>query len=143
MKNLLIALDFKADYQKLIDKGTEIAMKFDSKLWLLHISAPDPDFVGYGVGPQYLRDVRAEELREEHRTLQEISQSVQAKGIAAEGLQIQGPTAETMLEEAARLNIDLIVIGRRDHGFFYKALVGDTSSDVISDSDIPILVVPI
>lgn len=143
MKNLMIALDFKDNYQKLVDKGIEIGEKFKAKIWLLHIAAPDPDFVGYGVGPQYIRDIKAGEMREEHKKLQQISKRVQGKGLKAEGLLIQGPTVETILEEAETLNIDLIVIGRRNHGFFYKAIVGDTSSDVISDSDIPILVVPI
>ena len=143
MKNILISLDFKANYQKLIDKGMELGGRLNAKIWLLHITAPDPDFVGYGVGPQYIRDVRAEEMRVEHRQLQEISRTAQTRGIDAEGLLIQGPTVETILEEANKLNIDLIVIGTRDHGFFYKAIIGDTSSDVISESNIPILVVPI
>lgn len=143
MKNLLIAIDFKENFQDLIDQGIQIAEKFNSKIWLLHIAAPDPDFVGYGVGPQYIRDSKAEEMRKEHRMLQEATAKVQTLGIQAEGLLIQGPTVETILEEAVKLKIDLIVIGRRDHGFFYKAIIGDTSSDVISDSDFPILVVPI
>ena len=143
MKNILIAIDFNKNYQKLLEKGIEIGMKFSAKIWLLHIAAPEPDFVGYGVGPQYIRDSQAEEMREEHRILQNVSNEINMKGVEAEGLLIQGPTVETILEEADKLKIDLIVIGRRDHGFFYKAIIGDTSSDVISESDIPILVVPI
>lgn len=143
MKNLLIAIDFKENFQNLIDQGIQIAEKFNSKIWLLHIAAPDPDFVGYGVGPQYIRDSKAEEMRKEHRMLQDATAKIRTMGIQAEGLLIQGPTVETILEEAVKLKIDLIVIGRRDHGFFYKAIIGDTSSDVISDSNIPILVVPI
>lgn len=143
MKNILIAIDFDKNYQKLIEKGIELSKKFTSKIWLLHIVAPDPDFVGYGVGPQYIRDSKAEEMREEHRLLQKVSESIKERGVEADGLLIQGPTVETILEEADKLNIDLIVIGRRDHGFFYKAIIGDTSSDVISESEIPILVVPI
>lgn len=143
MKNLLIAIDFEEHFQQLIDKGIEIAEKFSSKIWLLHIVAPDPDFVGYGVGPQYIRDSKAEEMREEHRMLQDEAKRILDRGIEAEGLLIQGPTVETILEEAVKLKIDLIVIGRRDHGFFHKAIIGDTSSDVISGSDFSILVVPI
>lgn len=143
MKNILITVDFKEHFQQVINKGIEIAEKFNSKVWLLHITAPDPDFVGYDVGPQYIRDSRAEEMRKEHRMLQDATNKIQATGVQAEGLLIQGPTVETILEEAGKLKIDLIVIGRRDHGFFHKAIVGDTSSDVISDSDFPILVVPI
>ena len=49
-----------------------MAEKFGSKLWLVHIAAPDPDFVGYGTGPIYIRDSRAKELKEEHQQLMHI-----------------------------------------------------------------------
>ena len=49
----------------LIDKAIEMAKAFDSKIWLLHVAAPEPEFIGFGVGPQYIRDTRAEELRKE------------------------------------------------------------------------------
>ena len=51
MKNILVTIDFKRNDQLLIDKAFQLAESFDSKLWLIHIAAPDPDFVGYEVGP--------------------------------------------------------------------------------------------
>ena len=65
MKNILVCIDFHEQTKNLINKAAEIAKAFNAKLWLVHVAAPDPDFVGYDVGPQYIRDARADELKEE------------------------------------------------------------------------------
>jgi len=47
MKNILVTFDFNKNEMLLIDKAFQLAESFNSKLWLMHIAAPDPDFVGY------------------------------------------------------------------------------------------------
>ncbi len=142
MKNILVAIDFKGNEQILIDKAAVFAEKFESKIWIVHIAAPDPDFVGFSVGPQYIRDSRASELKEEHRLLQNYIDLLEKKGIDSEGLLVQGATIEMILKEAEKLKIDLIISGYQDHGFFYKALYGSVSNSLIKASNIPVLIVP-
>jgi hypothetical protein len=81
MKNILITIDFNKNEKLLIDKSFQFAESFNSKIWLMHIAAPDPDFVGYDVGPQYIRDCRATELRKEHKLLQEYTAMFKEKGV--------------------------------------------------------------
>lgn len=50
------------------------------------MAAPNPDFVGLEVGPQYIRDNVAEELKEDHREIQEFAESLRMAGYNAEGL---------------------------------------------------------
>lgn len=143
MKNILVTIDFNKNEQLLIDKASQLARAFDSKLWLIHIAAPDPDFVGYEAGPQYVRDARASDLRKEHKLLQEYSNTLNEKGINAEGLLIQGATIEMVIEEAKKLNVELIVAGHQEHGFLYNALRGSVSGQIVKKSKIPVLVVPL
>lgn len=143
MKNILVAIDFKGDEKSVIDKAKVFALAFGSKLWVMHIAAPDPDFVGYGVGPQYIRDARADELRNEHRLIQEYADKLEESGVKAEGLLVAGATIEMIMQEAKRLKADIIVTGHHDHGFFYKAFVGSTSTQIIKQSKIPVLIVPL
>lgn len=143
MKNILVALDIDNDAQKLLDQASQMAEKFGSKVWIIHIAAPDPDFVGYEAGPRFIRDNRAEELRGEHKVLQKFAADLAKRDIASEGLLIQGPTVEMILKEAAKLRADLIIIGFHEHGFLYKAFKGSTTSEVIKNSGIPLLVVPV
>lgn len=142
MKNLLVCIDFHNKTQILVDKAFEIAKPLGAKIWILHVAAPDPDFVGYDVGPQYIRDFRAEELKEEHRKIFEYTTALNDKGVEAEGLLIQGATIEIILEEAKKLDIDLICSGHFDHSFAYDLFFGNTSLQIIRKSNIPVLVVP-
>lgn len=143
MKNILVAVDFDTGQEVLIEKAREFAEGFNAKLWLLHVSAPDPEFVGYDAGPQSERDWRAAQLREKHRTLQAHAQELKAGGLKAEALLVQGPIQETILKEAEKLGIDLIIAGHNEHGLFYKAIIGSVTSRVIKKSRVPLLIVPL
>src|SRR5680860_320168 len=143
MKNILVTIDFDKNEKLLIDKAFQLAESFNSKLWLMHIAAPDPDFAGYEVGPQYIRDNRAAELRKEHKLLQEYTNTLKKKGVDSEGLLVQGATVEMIIEESKKLNIDLIIAGHHEHGFFYNAFVGSVSAQIIKKSKIPVLIVPL
>ncbi|WP_456438728.1 universal stress protein [Psychroserpens sp.] len=65
MKHILITIDFNTNEQKLIDMGSQLAEKFNSKIWLIHIASPEPDFVPYlsTTGPTNERETRALELK--------------------------------------------------------------------------------
>ncbi len=143
MKNILVSIDFNEQEDFLMDKAYEFAKAFNAKIWLVHIAAPDPDFVGYDVGPQYIRDARADDLRAEHKLLQDYAKLLEEKGVRAEGLLVQGATVEMLLKEAQKLNTDLIITSHHDHNFFYKAFIGSTSEEIIKESKIPVLMVPL
>ena len=143
MKNILVTLDFHGKEEVLINKAKEIAKPFNAKIWLLHIAAPEPDFVGFEVGPQYIRDTLAKDLRKEHRLLQKYAVDLQENKLNAEGLLIQGATTEMIIEESKKLNIDLIIAGHHDRSFIYNAFIGSASSQIIKKSKIPVLIVPL
>ena len=82
MINILVTFDFNRNEELLIDKAVQLAEQFDSKVWIIHIASPDPYFVGYDVGPQYIRDGRSLELRKEHKILQEHTNVLKQKGIS-------------------------------------------------------------
>ena len=142
MKQILVALDFSDVSLLVLDHATELARAFGAKLWLLHVAAPDPDFVGYEPGPQHVRDNRAQVLREEHRQLQEWSKSLRTRGVEVTALLIQGPTVLTLLEEAKRLAVDAIVLGTHGHGRLYKLLMGSVCEGVIRAASVPVILVP-
>ena len=143
MKNILVAIDFKGHEQLLIDKAYELAVAFHAKIWLIHIAAPNPDYVGYEAGPQYVRDNRATQLKKEHKLLESYSNELEKKGIDTEGLLLQGATIEMIINESQKLNIDLIIIGHSEHNLLYKALFGSVSRNIIKKSKTPLLLVPI
>ena len=143
MKNILLGIDFHDKTDELVAKTIDFMKQLNSKLWLLHVAAPDPDFVGFEAGPQSIRDRRADILWEEHRKISELTTLAEKEGIDAEGLMIQGATIESILEKSEKLNIDLIIAGYHEHNFFYDAFFGNTSLQIIRKSKIPVLVIPL
>ena len=143
MKNILVAVDFDEHVDELIHYTKAFAQKLNAKVWILHIAAPDPDFIGNEVGPQYIRDSFAEHLRDEHRQLQKLAEDFQSVGLESDGLLIQGPTVETLLKEAEKLKVELIITGTEEHNFLYRALAGSVSMAIFKKSKIPVLSVPL
>ncbi|MBN1951447.1 MAG: universal stress protein [Bacteroidales bacterium] len=142
MKNILVGIDFHERTSYLVEKAFEWMKPYDAKIWLLHATAPEPDFVGYAVGPEYIRDFRAKEIRNEHKLLSSFVDKLKAMGAVADGLLVQGNTIDVVLEESKKLNIDLIIFGHHEHSLLYKIFFGSHASEIIQKSAIPVLVVP-
>ena len=141
MKNVLVAIDFSDELDPVIQAARELAMAFSAKLWLVHIAAPEPDFVGYRAGPQTVRDAVASELRDEHRHLQQLAAGLRRSGIETTALLVQGPTVDTLLEEARRSRADHIVIGSQGRGAISRTLLGSVSEGVVRKAPCSVTVV--
>ena len=141
-KNILALVDFSPVSESVVSKAGELAMQYDAKCWIVHIAAPDPDFIGYAVGPQHERDHRAEVLWEEHRTLQAWKTGLENKAVKCDALLIQGDLPHAVIEEANKLNADLIVLGSHGRSMLYEILVGSTTEYLLKHSKVPLVVMP-
>lgn len=142
MKRIIAAVDFSPVSDAVVVRAVSIARAFSAHLYLVHIAAPDPDFVGLDAGPRSVRATRAGELRAEHRDLQQWASDLRDQGLEAEALLVQGPTVETLVERADHLKADLIVLGSHGHGAVYRAMVGSVSEGVLRTGLCPVLIVP-
>jgi nucleotide-binding universal stress UspA family protein len=143
MKNILVALDIQPSDSLLLAQASFLAEKCGAKIWMVHVAAPDPDFVGFEMGPKYIRDFVADELREDHRQLQTYASDLQQRSFEAEGLLIQGPTIDMIEAEVKKLNIDLLILGSHKHGFLYETFIGNTAMRIIKELSIPVMIVPL
>ncbi|MEE2770776.1 MAG: universal stress protein [Bacteroidota bacterium] len=142
-KNIMVAVDFNDSIGELMVYADSLAAKYDSKVWIVHVADPEPDFVGYEPGPQYIRDLKAEEYREEHHNLQEVCKNFLSEGIDSEALLIQGSTVETVMQEAKKLQVDLLIVGTHKHSFLHNLLQENVSMELLKKSEIPMLTIPI
>lgn len=149
---LLVGLDLSETTEKIVIKIEEIAKKLSARVWLLHITKPEPrdiyiaghepDSIGSEKDPQLLRDSLAKRFHDEHRQIQEIADRLRKSGLDTTALLVQGEAVETILKEASRLDVDMIVVGSHGRGAMYQLLVGSVSEGVLHRSEYPILVVP-
>ena len=56
---LLAALDLSTTTPAVLREARNWSRRLSAQLILLHVAAPDPDFIGYQVGPDTVRDEMA------------------------------------------------------------------------------------
>jgi len=139
---LLVAIDFSEITKLILEKVEQIAVKTNAKIWMIHVAQPDPDFIGYDVGPESERDFMASKFRKQHFEIQRLSEGMIKKGINITPLLVQGPTIETIIEEGKKLEVDMIVTGSHGHGTMFHIIVGSTSKGLLNKSPIPLLIIP-
>jgi nucleotide-binding universal stress UspA family protein len=139
---MLVPLDLSSATERVLATATAVARDTGASVWLLHVAEPDPAFVGYDAGSAAVRDQVAQEYREEHRQLQDHARQLRGAGIEATPLLVRGPTADTILDRATHLAVDLIVMATHGRGAMFDILVGSISHAVLRRSTIPVLMVP-
>ena len=149
---LLVGVDLSESTEKIVKKAEELAKELSAKVWLIHITKPEPadlyiaghepDLIENEADPQLVRDSIAKRFHNEHRQIQEIADRLRKAGLETTALLVQGATVETMLKEAAKLDIDIIVLGSHGRGAMHQLLVGSISGGVIHGSERPVLIVP-
>jgi len=142
MKTILVAVDFSDVSAGLVEKAAEMATGHESKVYIIHIAAPDPEFIGYKVGPEYIRQTRADELRGEKKELEKYAEKLRLGGVDAVPLLVQGATADMLLVEAERLDAGLLIMGTHGHGPALAAILGSTSYQVLKRASRPVLLMP-
>ena len=142
MKNIVAAIDFSERSEAVLRLASEQARAFNAHLWLVHVAAPEPGFVGYDAGPQSVRDNVAKHIRERHRDIQQMAETVRDQGLEVTALLVRGATVKALLAEAEKLSADLLVLGSHGHGLMHRVLLGSVSQAVLQKSQTPVLLIP-
>lgn len=142
MKKILVAVDFSDATGAVVEAAGSLAGAFGAELVMLHVAAPEPEFIGYDPGPQSVRDSVARELVAEHHGLQDWENKLKAKDLQVTALVVQGYPVEKILDEVERRGADLVVIGSHGHGALHNLLVGSVTEGVMRKASCPVLVVP-
>jgi len=139
--SLLVALDFSAVADDQLEIVSRLARP-NREIFLLHVAEPDPSFIGMEAGPEVVRHDVAVEFRREHEQLHDLADRLREQGHEVTALMIQGPTVQTILEQAEKLEAEVIVVGSHGRGKLFDLVVGSVSAGVIRKSPVPVLVVP-
>lgn len=134
------ALDFSESTDLILAQAGKLARATKAHLWLLHVEAPEPDFVGYDVGPQNVRDSVAAEHHRHHAGLQALAEKRREDGIECTALLLQGPTVQALVDKSKELEADFLVVGSHGHGL-KQLLLGSVSDGLLRKAHCPVVVV--
>ncbi|MGC3998724.1 MAG: universal stress protein [Anaeromyxobacter sp.] len=139
IKRILVAVDGSEAALKAARMAAELAGKLGAKLTLVHVVPKlllPPDVYGLTIAA----------VEKEHRAYAEKVLEKAAATIEAEGLEIGttvlfGSPAEAIAEEAAAVDVGLLVVGSRGHGAVARVFLGSVSDRLVHISSKPVLVV--
>jgi nucleotide-binding universal stress UspA family protein len=147
---ILVAVDLKTGTEHLLAEAQRYAKALNAIVDIVHVGAPDPEFVPYIKGTtqggrpvDIERQDKAEELRTEHQQTQALAARLRAAGVRIDRvLMVQGPISETILAEVRKLGADLLILGSHHHNAIYRIWYGNTAIDIIKQAPCALLVVP-
>ena len=73
--SILVAIDLSDKTDKVFQTAEKMAKMIGGTVYLVHVAEPDPDFVGYAVGPETVREQVAKEFHQQHTALQDYAQA--------------------------------------------------------------------
>ena len=124
------ALAFLVTHESLLNSPGE--------LFVLNVQIQVPGRVGTLLGSA---EVAAYHREEGDKVLGPIKQFLDQHGLHYRCESVVGHPVEEILKVAATEKSDLLVMGTRGHGLIGRALMGSVAQRVVSDSDIPVLLV--
>jgi nucleotide-binding universal stress UspA family protein len=143
MKTVLLAVDFTSEDQAVLDAISEVAEPGHARLVAVHVEPPTPAFASYeATGPVSVREAQLQQVLTNHERLERLTAALRAAGYEATARQVDGPTAERIIEIAEEEDAALIVLGASRHGAVTRTLAGSTTRSMLRHSTRPVVFVP-
>jgi nucleotide-binding universal stress UspA family protein len=126
----------------ILKTAIELAKCCSSRIHLIHV-APASRQSPYNIDSEVFRREIAAELRREHNSLKQLAMRLRDINIDARALLVRGVIITAILEQAERLGIDMLIVGRHKHGPLYSMLMDDTDEGLLARSSCPVLFIPV
>jgi nucleotide-binding universal stress UspA family protein len=124
------ALAFLATHENLAGPEDEVVV--------LNVQAPMPPRVKTMVGAAVVNDYHRDEAQ---KVLDPIGRFLKRHDVQFKSSWLVGSPAQEILRAAKREKAHMIVMGTHGHGLLSRALLGSVAQRVLSDCDIPVLLV--
>lgn len=141
-EKMVVPLDFSDVTDAVLATAQKVAGALGMSVTLIHVAQKETDFIGYEVGPEYIRDHVAEDLRDQHQQLEDHCRKLTDSGLDAVALLVPGDPADKLVEEIEQLAPAMVVIGSHGHGALRQLLAGSACQAVLQHATCPVVVVP-
>ncbi len=144
MKTLLYATDFSDNSIAALKFSEMLRVQFKAKLYLLHVFDMNPTFMST-VSISYSRKEEAV-LKENNTKLSQFYKKHLGKYPEDLGISLivseHGISSIGILENAEKINADLVIIGTKGSTLLKDLFIGSTASTLINNSYVPLIMVP-
>jgi nucleotide-binding universal stress UspA family protein len=142
IKKVLIALDYDITSKKVAEEGYLLAQSMNAETILLHVISELPVYYSES---NYNHEYKVDMLDDLDKTTQVFLDKIK-KHLNDDAVQTvlkEGEIADTILKTAKEMDVDIIVMGSHSRKWLESIILGSQAEDVLTNSLIPILIVPI
>jgi universal stress protein A len=146
-QHLLVAVDFAADSEPVIDRALEMRDRFGARLTVLNVVEYVPTGGEYAGGAFLTDPLVAQDADLEKELIETAAREMdllgERIGVGPEDRLIEsGPAGRSILHVAQDLGVDLIIVGAHDQGWFSR-LFGSTTQTLVAREPCDLLAVRI
>ncbi len=139
MNSILVPVDGSKPSLHAVQAAIAAARQTGAKVYVVNVQAPVftanvKRFVAADVLDEYYHDTG-------EAALKDVRALLQAEGVGASSEIMVGPIADTIVEYAKQKGCDLIIMGTRGTGAVSNLFMGSTAVKVVSQADIPVMLV--
>jgi nucleotide-binding universal stress UspA family protein len=142
---ILLAVDGSVCSDRATQLVAGLPLPPDSAVRVVAVLQPFADALAlsYAAAGDGSANMESEEERDARHLREAIGRAETAlkrEGLAVDGFLVRGRPASSIVDEAAGLNADLVVVGSRGHGTIATMVLGSTAAEVVDHAPCPVLV---
>ena len=142
MKTILAPVDFSDATPAVVAEAAALARAMAGRVALLSIIQPPAPIAEYAAILENIAEITAAGEKVAARKLAALQAELERTGLAVETLQFVGAPIPHIVEQAAKLKADYIVMGSHGHTALYDLLVGSTTHGVLLRATCPVIILP-
>ncbi|KQC06118.1 MAG: hypothetical protein APR62_08460 [Smithella sp. SDB] len=142
-KRILVPTDFSSNADEALKQALELAMQYNAKVYLLHVTTPVKQFtVDYAFDTPTYQEIENQNLLQAQNMMQtELKKFPESEKIEIIRDIREGEPVEEILKEQDEKGVDLIVMPSHSKTGFLKRVMGVISEKVMEEAKSPVLFV--
>ena len=142
---ILLAVDGSVCSDHATSLVASLPLPQDSAVRVVAVLQPFADALAlsYAAAGDTSANMESEEERDARHLREAIGRAETAlrrDGLTVDGFLVRGRPASSIVDEAAGMNADLVVVGSRGHGTIATMVLGSTAAEVVDHAPCPVLV---
>jgi nucleotide-binding universal stress UspA family protein len=142
-QHIIVPVDGSKISYSAVKEAAAIAKSFNSKLTLISLVAEDPfTDADFYYSSSIMKEYFVQAHENAKNALKEAKTIASEAGVEADAEIFEGPvSAKSITQASVEKNADLIVMGSHGRKGFQKLLLGSFAQDVLSNTELPVLIV--
>jgi len=141
IKKVLIAMDYDQTSLKVAETGFSMATAMNAETIIMHVISEQPVYYS---AYTYMRELRVDILGDLKISTQDFLNKTK-KLLGDDSIKTfikEGEIAETILQTAKELKVDVIVMGSHSRKWLENIILGSEAVNVLKETTIPLFIVP-